>query len=602
MAEFTPLYGFKGFGRSYREPFPDSVVMDPFALVSALSSAPEPTRYQQDQFVDYVSWIQQRHQQKWPRLLYYRKEAMRPYGRILLNVLTALMIGRIDFRIRPDDGYYELAKEAFTRLFMRYMNPLIRTAVQDYFTTGLGGVSLTPMGLAPLRPENTFAYPSFFDPRYTIRLLVMEWDDAQKLFKHPALKETPPVGDPNEDEKDRKVLTLDGKPALVLLEKVDRQWIEYYYGNILLKRYRRLPGRGHFLLVGDPRDLDYTGDDLTTELPILEEEMANTDIFGGLTWVSERAAAYCELPVGLIEQLASHYVFGYNLLEAHQRLIEGIMLRTTRASVCSIRADLVNADDPNAQAFVNYYKPIITMGGEGAGPAVQFIDVVSLSELQAGLREIENQITAITGITPYMMGLSGVSDVASEIVVMQSQANARINHIHSYIVRWLGEVVDQFGLYLASVRPEYQEPLVAFDVSSGQKVVVGGAPDSNEVIPHISYEQLFGRYYIEPTLVGEITNINRRNELMQALQLTMQILPVLAQMGGQVYDVKAITDHILSTFNIDPGQITLQLQPQAPQQPVAAGAQASMPVQEAPGAAPEPTDARSSAIQPPGTV
>jgi hypothetical protein len=201
------------------------------------------------------------------------------------------------------------------------------------------------------------------------------------------------------------------------------------------------------------------------------------------------------------------------------------------------------------------------MGGETAAAAISFIDTVSIPEIQAGLREIENQITAITGITPYMMGLSGVSDVASEIVMMQSQANARINHIHSIITTWLGDLIDKTTQYLISIPPENQTPLMAYNAQTNERVIIGGLRPESTQIAHVDYATLFSRYAIEPTLVGELTNINRRTELMQALQLIMQVLPVISQLG-QIYDIKQIADHVLQTFNIDPTRITMQIQPE----------------------------------------
>ncbi|GIW59444.1 MAG: hypothetical protein KatS3mg087_0510 [Patescibacteria group bacterium] len=606
LPNVIPLSGFTSQSLPNRAPYPDSVVMDPSSLIAALKQAPDAGRFTKEPYTDYVRFVETRLAHKWRNILYYRREMTRPYGRILLNVLLALMIGRTDFRVRPDKGYYELAKEIYAKLYQRYLAPLIRLAVADYFITGVGGISMSPLGLAPLRPENTFAFPSFFDPQFTLRMFVMDWETAKEVFDHPSLKnEPPPIG---YEQKDKKPATpnqspeyLDMLPAVVLLEKMSRTKVEYYYGNNKVFEMPRQHGYGHFLIVGETRDIHY-GYEPPADFPgpsiMLEDD---TYDFTNMFWVSERSSAYCELPVGLTEQLTSHYAYGYNLLEAHQKLIEAIVMRTTRSNVAAVRADLISVDDPNAKDFIDYYKPIFLLGGEaGAAPPIQFLDVVGLQEIQAGLREVENMITAITGITPYMMGLSGVSDVASEIVVMQSQANARINHIHGYIVRWLGEVVDQFGLYLAKLKPEYQEPLTAYDASTGQKVRVGGLVENEPAptVPVIDYSDLFGRYYIEPTLVGEITNINRRNELMQALQLTMQILPVLAQLGGQIYDVKSITDHILSTFNIDPAQITVQVgQPGmppggvgGPATPVAAAPQSP------PGAAPEPTSDVSAAM------
>jgi hypothetical protein len=145
--------------------------------------------------------------------------------------------------------------------------------------------------------------------------------------------------------------------------------------------------------------------------------------------------------------------------------------------------------------------------------------------------------------------------------MMQSQANARINHIHSIITTWLGDLIDKTTQYLIAIPPENQTPLMAYNAQTNERVVIGGLRPESTQIAHVDYATLFSRYAIEPTLVGELTNINRRTELMQALQLIMQVLPVLAQLG-QIYDIKQISDHVLQTFNIDPSRITMQLQPQ----------------------------------------
>jgi hypothetical protein len=123
---------------------------------------------------------------------------------------------------------------------------------------------------------------------------------------------------------------------------------------------------------------------------------------------------------------------------------------------------------------------------------------------------------------------------------------------------------------------------MAYNAQTNERVVIGGLRPESTQIAHVDYATLFSRYAIEPTLVGELTNINRRTELMQALQLIMQVLPVLAQLG-QIYDIKQISDHVLQTFNIDPSRITMQLQPQQQPTPDA------IPTQETPTPTETPT-------------
>ena len=563
MNLFTPLELFSGRLSGLNAPYSDSVVIDPDLLARYAKNLSIQEYEQSKSQYDFAELVVNRNRIKGPRILYYRKEANRIYGRVLLAVLQALMIGRIRFKAKPDDDYSDLAAETYTKIYMRYFHPLVQTAIEDYFVCGVGGIAITPLGTYPLRPENTSAFPSFFSPRLTIRTFALEWEDAKDIFNHPALKKEPPIIGVKPEERINKTdpRSLHTLPTVILIEVMYPDKIEYHYGPIKVGEIQRKGSWGHYLLVGNTRTID--------EYNLYDpQDPTETEH----TWIAERSTNYNELPVGLIEMLTCTPHKGYNLLEAHEKLVEHILVRSTRASTCAVRADLLNLSDPNTRAFLNYYKPIATMGGETAAAAISFVDTVAIPEIQAGLREIENQITAITGITPYMMGLSGVSDVASEIVMMQSQANARINHIHSIITTWLGDFIDKTTQYLIAIPPENQTPLMAYNAQTNERVVIGGLRPESTQIAHVDYATLFSRYAIEPTLVGELTNINRRTELMQALQLIMQVLPILAQLG-QIYDIKQISDHVLQTFNIDPSRITMQLQAQQQPTPDAMPAQ-----------------------------
>ena len=494
MSRFIPLENFTARIAPLDAPYSDSIVFDP-DLLAQYASEPDtkPDTRGKEPTYDYPLFIAQRSKVKAPRILYYRQEAQRIYGRVLLAVLQALMIGRIRFKAKPSDEYSELASETYTRIYMKYIHPLITSAIQDYFITGLGGISISPLGIHTLRPENTSAFPSFFQPRFTIRAFAMDWEDAKQVFNHPALKKEPtPIGATEEEirhyKTTRNAMPLKLMPTVILLEIMKPNQIEYYYGVTQIGTIQRKNSWGHYLLIGDPRTIDI-------RLPNALITQPDPDDTHETSWVSERADDYNELPVGLIELLTSNPYRGYNLLEAHEKLVEGILVAATRTNVCGVRADLLNLADPNTRAFLDYYKPIATMGGESAAAAIAFIDRVSIAELQAGLREIENQITAITGITPYMMGLTGVSDVASEIVMMQSQANARINHIHSIITTWLGELIEKTTQYLTTIPPESQTPLSAYNPHTKERIIVGGIQDPTSPIPQITYADLFSRYH-----------------------------------------------------------------------------------------------------------
>lgn len=487
-------------------------------------------------------------------LLYHlRRESVRLLARIALLTLKSVLLGRIDFRSDPHDA---IAQAVFTHLYARRLHPLINTAFEDYLITGLGGVAFTPFGLAPLRPENSFAYPSFHSPEWTARIVSVPLAIARQVFTR-RIK-------PDYGEQDG---VLHEEPAVLVIEQMTPTKIRYYAKGQLQLEMPRPAGHGHLFLLGDPRTIDF----LEEPNPIEETRLLDSHELdrGGdpgifITWCTERNVKSLDLPVGLIEQLANTQHGGYNILEWYGFLFDAMLKRARRGNLVAVRPDLLDRSDQATWKFLAEYDPIATLGGDQPGVAIQFIDVVGMDELRFMLQEVMNQFSSLTGITPYMMAQVGVSDVASEVVTMQTQANARINQLHSYIAQWLARATDLYQQYLISLPQNYQEPVQVVvspgseeETQYGRRFLIFGAGGR-------PYSDAFHSTRIEPSLVGELQNIQAKRDLTEAIQLVGHVLPIAAEMG-HIYDITQLVDNLLRLLHIDPESIKHAVPPPAAQ-------------------------------------
>lgn len=522
-------------------PLPDSITVDPRAVVGAISQWEVDYPKAGHKAVRY--YLQNRMNGKAAQLLYLRGESERLYARMLIQSAMALLVGRIDFRVTPDDP---VADTLFTRIFTKYGYNRVRTAVEDFLLTGFGGIALTPIGISNLRPETTTAYPNFHHPYSWIRVVPMDVERAREIwgniraFKYPDYPTEYPL-----KKKEENPAAMFEVPIVYIIERLVRNQFEYYCKDTLLGTYPREVGQGYFCLIGDPRTVSVKTSSTENVYRLGQRPV----------WYNEREPDATDLPVGLMEHLVTNQHYGYNLIQWHESITEALVRTASRNNLVMVRPDLLDLQDPITQEFLDFYGAIGVMG-ENPQAAVAFLEKVSIQELMAALREIENMVTAITGVTPYMMGLTGRSDVASEIVAMQSQATARINQMHSYVAQWLAELTDSFRNYLALMPRANQEPMrmVVTDEKGSRVVVIGG-------LNGVPYYDVLSPVEIAPTLVGEMNVMTRRNELTQAIQTIAQTLPVTIQLGT-AYDLSKLVDRLLETLNIDPSQMRIQLQAQ----------------------------------------
>ena len=548
---WTPGSAWGGGGVSDRAALPASEVYDPDDLLSRLTPPPDA----QPEASLLYGYLHDRLSARLKKLVWLRRESERSLARMMRVALKSLLLGRLELRSVP---YDRVALALYQHLFYKYLYMRLVAAFDDYVCTGLGGLAFTPLGVSMLRPEQVFAFPSFARPRWTARVVAVDLDVARAMFGRGI---EPDVGTRDMDY-------WSDAPAVYVIERVYPNQIEYFTHGRLRERIPRPVGHGHLLITGEmrtvrlyewPRDLDRIHHDSP------ESGLLAGDAPFSLRYNTERDKEALDLPVGLVELAAGAGYQGYNLLAWHDILLDAMLRRVRRGNVVAVRADLLDTADEATRAFLDYYEPIATMGGEAISSAIQFLDVVPYDELKAMHIEILSQFAALTGVTHQMLQQVGVSEIASEVVAMQMQSNARINQLHQYVASWVARALDRFRLYLTTI-PETAQELVQLEVSpGGQEYEKYGSSLLVGYGGQAKYDELLSNVFIEPSLLGELSMVARRNELIQGLQVVAQAIPIMAQMG-QMYDLGKIIDQILVTLNINPADMRVEVVQQDMQQ------------------------------------
>ena len=482
-------------------------------------------------------------------LLYLRREALRMRATVDIDTLTALLIGRIEFRCEPD---HPIVQTLFERLYHAVAHPLWELAIRDFLITGVGGVCLTPFGVYPLRPEHCVAYPSWHRPRWTARVAFVAWEDAKKVLKWRGLK---PV-------------SLEARDPLVyhdavvpVIEIADGEVFRYYHKDRLVGEFPIEARYGHFWLVGAERSL-HTG---------LRAPLDTSMGYGAFVEMAERAErdyyyahetepGWIDLPIGTLERVVRTRYRGYNLYEAYEKLVEAIMKESLKGRYALYQFDIFDEDSESFHEFEDVFHAIGYNAPEpSAKPPITFLGGVSLPEIQVGLREVEGIITTITGVNPYMLGQVGVTRVASEVVAMQQNTNLKLQTLHEQVARVLDPFVRAFQHYLILL-PRPLQPLLVepYETDEGSRYLVVGNADErllrNPIFQQIGdfadYESFFSQCRISLAYTGHVSLMERRQNYMQALQLITSLFQLLAQ-TGQMYELTPLVDRILRDLGVD---------------------------------------------------
>lgn len=434
-----------------------------------------------------------------------------------MDVLIALYVGKVDLLVLPADP---VADKLMTILYKRFLDNFVQIAVEDFLLLGMGGIAMTIEGYGLIKPENFVAYPDFLNPEWTARTATIRVDEAVKRYGYePFKKEVEAI-----EQTDDPLRYYLAEPVEVVELMTDDTVFVYYNDNLIMAR-RRLPWEGHYFMRSYHR----------YEIP----------------GAYERTSRNIDLPISLFELLMGIRHEDVPAFEAHSKLMEALTKYALRSNFIAYRASGVDKNSKAWNEFRQTYKPI---GVDGDPNAIYPIDKVSLNEIQYALREIEQHITAITGVTPYMLAQVGLANTATETLTMQQMANIKASFLQTQIQQWLNNVVENFRYYLINI-PENEQIPVSFvekDDSNQMREFIYGVPDAPYALGLMDKQ-----VYISS--MGFQEQLARRTELQTMLSFLVGIYQLLVQHGA-VYDIPKLIDNFISTFGFDPTDYRINLQ------------------------------------------
>jgi len=503
-------------------------------------------------------------------LEYLRSESLRLRAATDIDTLSALLTGRIEFRYTPERPEVQAI---FERIWHDDVAALAIIAVRDYLVAGVGGLALTPLGVSPLRPELTVAYPNWHRFEWIARLVIIPEHYLEHVLGKKGLSlyrkyQAGRTARRNQDEKEPVNELPSGLPCI---EIYDGYKLSYYVNGRLVQTHE-LGGRyNYFLLVGEERtvDEDYVNmvsSGMTASYPYFTSFADYIGLQRVQSYPEDWTEDGIELPIGMLERCVRSVYRGYNLYEAHEKLVESILKEALKGRWAFYRFDAFDTESLAFQEFESIFNAI-GYNWEDAykGSPVTFAGGVNLQELQIGLRELEQIITSVTGVSPYMLGVVGVTRVASEVVASQQHTNVKLSVQQERVAQMLARFVRAYQFYLASLPEQFQRVYLEPIDTDGQLryVRLGPVNQSTPYLPmieEVDYLDFFSRCRIDLAYTGQLSLNERRQNYMQAVQLLASMLQILMQTGS-VYRLEPIIDRLLKDFGVDLREVK---QPAAP--------------------------------------
>jgi len=494
-------------------------------------------------------------------LEYLRSESLRLRAATDIDTLSALLIGRIEFRYTPERPEVQAI---FERIWHDEVAALTTIAVRDYLVAGVGGLALTPLGVSALRPELTIAYPNWHHFEWIARLVIIPEHYLEHVLgkKGLSLYRKYQAGRAALRNQDEKEPTNELPSGLPCIEIYDGYKLSYYVNGRLIQTHE-LGGRyNYFLLVGEERtvDEDYVkmiSSGMTASYPHFTSFADYMGLQRIQSYPEDWTENGIELPIGMLERCVRSVYRGYNLYEAHEKLVESILKEALKGRWAFYRFDAFDTESLAFQEFESIFNAIGYHWEDVAknAPPVQFAGGVTLQDVQIGLRELEQIITSVTGVSPYMLGVVGVTRVASEVVASQQHTNVKLSVQQEKVAQMLARFTRAYQFYLMSLPEEYQrvymEPV---DKPDGLRYVRVGPINKNgfvlPLVEEFDYLDFFSQCRIELAYTGQLSLNERRQNYMQAIQLLGSMLQILMQMGAS-YQLEPIIDRLLKDFGVD---------------------------------------------------
>jgi len=503
-------------------------------------------------------------------LEYLRSESLRLRAATDIDTLSALLIGRIEFRYTPERPEVQAI---FERIWHDEVAALTTLAVRDYLVAGVGGLALTPLGVSALRPELTVAYPNWHRFEWIARLVVIPEHYLEHVLgkKGLSLYRKYQAGRAALRNPDRNEPVNELPSGLPCMEIYDGYKLSYYVNGRLVQTHE-LGGRyNYFLLVGEERtvDEDYVRT-VSSGMGATYPYFTSFADYMGLQRVQSYPEDWTEdgieLPIGILERCVRSVYRGYNLYEAHEKLVESILKEALKGRWAFYRFDAFDTESSAFQEFESIFNAI-GYNWEDAykGSPVTFAGGVNIQELQIGLRELEQIITSVTGVSPYMLGVVGVTRVASEVVASQQHTNVKLSVQQERVAQMLARFTRAYQFYLASLPEQFQRVyLEPIDIDGQLRYIRLGPVNQNTpylpMIEEVDYLDFFSRCRIDLAYTGQLSLNERRQNYMQAIQLLASMLQVLMQTGS-VYRLEPIIDRLLKDFGIDLREVKQSMTP-----------------------------------------
>ena len=225
-------------------------------------------------------------------------------------------------------------------------------------------------------------------------------------------------------------------------------------------------------------------------------------------------------PIGIIESCRDLFI-------DHHILRQMIVRRAAMAGLVQVVS--AQLEDPqSADNIAKRWDTVLVRDGAAVFP----LDQRSLGELLTIQQQIEQSISARSGVSLFQRGISDPHiQTATEAALLQSQTNTRLVYLQSLVRDWLNDCVADYRRYLVSL-PEDELEYVEFPMDGTTQYF--GA----------------GRHYSE-ALAGRQVSValSGYRDIAQRQQEVLSLLPVLQSAGG---NTRPLLEELIRLSGRDP--------------------------------------------------
>jgi len=225
-------------------------------------------------------------------------------------------------------------------------------------------------------------------------------------------------------------------------------------------------------------------------------------------------------PISIIESCRDLFI-------DHHILKSMIVRRAAMAGLVQVVSSQLE-DPASADNIAKRWDTVLVRDGAAVFP----LDQRSLAELMTIQQQIEQSISARSGVSMFQRGISDPHiQTATEAALLQSQTNTRLVYLQSIVRDWLNDCVGDYRRYLVSL-PEDELEYVEFPMDGTTQYF--GA----------------GRHYSE-ALAGRQVSValSGYRDIAQRQQEVMALLPVLQQTGG---NTRPLLEELIRLSGRDP--------------------------------------------------